>query len=697
MTLDVPDLGDRDYAAYLAEARRRIPTYAEEWTDHNAHDPGIAFLELFAWLAETYVYQLDRFGDRQIRKYLELLGDAPKAPLAASVALRLAPASGSTVDLTTGMVLAAGIDRRTAFFFETTALGPVDSVSVVDAAVDRVVVDHVGGRVDNSVVNDTEGMGFLAFGPDATAGSQLYLGFDDDPFPEVGAPGDPSPRVALGVAYDDRGLPTPATHGEEPSTFDPSVELAWEFCVDYDRWYANDGWDPLPVVFDGTNHLYESGSVVFERPAESDVGVPAPGAPDPTRSWPARPGVILDDDRARYWLRCVVEVGGYEIPPRLSAVALNVVPAVHRRTVHNETLTRADGRAETTAHPGQVFEFDDAPVLEADIAVVPGPADAAAVDPAELADPANVWHAVKSFDGQGPEARVFLLDTMDGRLTFGDEVAGAVPTAGSSVVATRTVYGGGSAGNVSPTVPWQFVDEELADVSVSPFSDATGGTDAETVKAALARVRRDLQLPYRAVTADDYRAVAKRTPGLRFGRAHATVVSAADDPDACTDRGEVRVVVVPYGTHPQPVPSAGFLDAVRCHLAKHALVTDRVTVHPPSYVGVGVSAVVSLAPTAAVAERTVAITEALEAFIHPLSGFDGDGWPFGRSVYRSELHEVIEAVEGVDCVVDLSVTARGAGRVGPDGDVALDETGLPYSLDHEVVVEVDTDTCGEEF
>jgi predicted phage baseplate assembly protein len=691
MSLDLPDLGDRDYAAYVTEARSRIPTYADAWTDHNAHDPGITLLETFAWLAETYVYQLDRVDDRHLRKYLELLGSPPKPPQSASVALQLTPPSETTVGLPAETVLAAGTDRRTARRFETTPLGPVESVDVVDAQVDRVVVDHAGGRVDNSVVNETKGTRFLAFGPEAAVGSRLYLGFDDDPFPPHGGAGDPQPRIALGVAYDETGLPPPATHGAESSAFEPSVELAWEYCVDYDRWYTPDAWDRLPVAFDGTNRLYESGSIVFEHPADPGTDGPVTAPAPAARSWPDRPGVILDDERARYWLRCVVETAGYEVPPRLSAVALNVVPATHRTTVVDEPLVRADGRTETTAHPGQVFAFANAPVLDAKVAVVADPTDATA-----LADPANAWRPVESFDDAGPDDQVFLLDETAGRLTFGDEVAGAAPTAGRTVVAREYVYGGGSSGNVSSGVPWRFVDGALSDVAVSVFEEAAGGVDAETVEEALVRVRRDLQTPYRAVTTDDYRIVATSTPGLRFGRAHAAVVPADDAPDDCEDHGEIRVVVVPYGTCSRPEPSPGFVEAVRCHLLKHALLTDRLTVVPPTYVGVGVSAAVRLEPSAAAAERTRVVREALDAFIDPLSGFEGDGWPFGRPVYRSELYEVIEAVDGVDCVLELSVTARG-GRVTADGDVVLGAEELPYSLAHEVVVRADTDTCGEEF
>ena len=52
MSLPVPNLDDKTFEQLIEEARALIPRFAPEWTDHNLHDPGITFMELFAWLAE---------------------------------------------------------------------------------------------------------------------------------------------------------------------------------------------------------------------------------------------------------------------------------------------------------------------------------------------------------------------------------------------------------------------------------------------------------------------------------------------------------------------------------------------------------------------------------------------------------------------------------------------------------------------
>ena len=69
----LPRLDDRTYDDLLAEARALIPAHAPEWTDHNASDPGIALLELFAWIAEMLIFRADQVTDRHVMAFVRLL------------------------------------------------------------------------------------------------------------------------------------------------------------------------------------------------------------------------------------------------------------------------------------------------------------------------------------------------------------------------------------------------------------------------------------------------------------------------------------------------------------------------------------------------------------------------------------------------------------------------------------------------
>jgi hypothetical protein len=74
MTLPKENLDNKAFSDLLKEAISRIPVYAPEWTDHNIHDPGITFIELFAWLTEMQIYRLNRINVKSYRKFLKLMG-----------------------------------------------------------------------------------------------------------------------------------------------------------------------------------------------------------------------------------------------------------------------------------------------------------------------------------------------------------------------------------------------------------------------------------------------------------------------------------------------------------------------------------------------------------------------------------------------------------------------------------------------
>jgi len=57
--LETPQIDERDYAQLLDEIVRRFPVHNPEWTDFNQSDPGVTLLELFAFLADTLLWQLD--------------------------------------------------------------------------------------------------------------------------------------------------------------------------------------------------------------------------------------------------------------------------------------------------------------------------------------------------------------------------------------------------------------------------------------------------------------------------------------------------------------------------------------------------------------------------------------------------------------------------------------------------------------
>ena len=89
MSLPVPNLDDRSWKQIVDEAVRLIPRYCPEWTNHNASDPGVTLLELYAWMTEMVIYRLNKVPEKNFLTFLDLIGVRLKAPEPAKVVLEV--------------------------------------------------------------------------------------------------------------------------------------------------------------------------------------------------------------------------------------------------------------------------------------------------------------------------------------------------------------------------------------------------------------------------------------------------------------------------------------------------------------------------------------------------------------------------------------------------------------------------------
>ena len=230
-----------------------------------------------------------------------------------------------------------------------------------------------------------------------------------------------------------------------------------------------------------------------------------------------------------------------------------------------------------------------------------------------------------------------------------------------------------------------------------PTWGAGGGESTADGEAAITRWLRHRD---RLVTADDFRDLTRRTPGVDLGRVE---VLPLFDPEATGPQqdwpGMVTVMVIPRSDplHPKaPSPDRQFLNAVCDWLSPRRLVTTELHVRGPVYRQLFVSIAIVTLPGQVPSIVEQAVTAAVETFLSPLHGGlpttpdadgllgvpdagTGQGWPLGVDVRSQDIEAVATRVPGVRYVDSvLLATIDEAGAVhSPVDSLAISGLELP--------------------
>jgi hypothetical protein len=651
MPLPSPILDDRSYQQLRDELVRRIPVYAPEWTDHNASDPGITLIELFAFLGENLLYRFNQIPEATKLAYLKLLQIPlrPAAPARAMLALSTEASDGVLVALRTqatagsrpfetqtevkvwpvsalavARVRAPEPDPTTEPEVYEFAVRAVDALRPLPEGHEpvyyqnqQVAPDGSGAPVDfGATVDDMLWVAVLAEkGADPTklAEAALNIGFVPDPL----------------VASMDEVQACP---GAGAVTRGPAVE--WQISL-------KSGTPPfrrLQVVGDTTRGLTQEGVVRLRLPKAIDDAGMVPSEPEMKGTGDLPP--VLDDEteaKVLFWLRA------YRLDdsnlPRVQLVSANAAEALQCASARAEFLGTGNGQAdqEYALVHGQVLP--GTPVLQV-----------------EEASGWATWSEVDGFYASDPDSRHYVLDAEAGRVRFGNGEQGRAPQIGERIRVTGYRYGGGAQGNVAAGAISKIA---AASVKVINPLRAWGGDDKEALEDALDRIPGELRRRDRAVTAGDFRELALMTPGAAVGRAECLPRFHA--PTRTPEKaGVVSVVVWPKedAKHPNaPLPDANMLRTVCAWLDERRLVTTELYVIPPTYRKVAVSVALQVKPGYGVEAVRRWAEIVLRQYLAPLPpyGPSGQGWPLGRRVYGPELEAAVLQVEGVEFLEQLEV------------------------------------------
>lgn len=163
----------------------------------------------------------------------------------------------------------------------------------------------------------------------------------------------------------------------------------------------------------------------------------------------------------------------------------------------------------------------------------------------------------------------------------------------------------------------------------------------------------ELRETNRAVTCDDFERLARQADP-RVARAHCmprrNLEAEAASASVEERPGHISMILVPAaGAAAQP--DADLLKKVKDYLEPRRLLTTRVHVVGPRYFHFDIRLTLVLKLDSQKDKVKKMAEDTLKEFYDPRIGGDqGQGWPFGRDAYVSEVYQLLDTIPGVDYV-----------------------------------------------
>jgi predicted phage baseplate assembly protein len=665
MPLPTPILDDRKFQDIVDQAKRLIPHYCPEWTDHNVSDPGVTLIELFSWMCDMLLYRANQIPDKMYIKFLELIGIRLEPPRAAHtpVTFYLSAPQPNEVTIPCDTEVATLRTETSPAIVFTSEEDRIIRPPVVIGAYTRNSSQAVNSNWTAHDLKRLElpGQKIAMFPPQPSPGDAYYISFSTDHSYHV---------LALMLQCEVAG-----GAGVDPK----NPPLRWQV------WQGGVArWADCEVEYDSTGGFNVSGEIIMHVP---------PMAPETFQ------GV------RGYWLRCRLtdsqasKTNSYRVSPDIESMVVEsrgaTVGARHAMTVYDETLGQSDGT------PGQQFKLLHAPLLARD-----PQRDYLIVTP--VGEPEQHWRETPDFASSQEKDRHFTLDNLDGTLAFGPALLqpdgtvyrfGAVPPQGSELRFSRYQHGGGIVGNL-PRHAISVLKTSIPYVArVTNRQPALGGRDAQSLEDAKLRAPEVLRARTRAITAEDYEHLACQVWGVARARCLNPGAQPGDPYDP--KPGQVVVTVLPQAgdregrVSPEMLTlSADLRSAVYTYLDKRRPIGISLEVRSVHYVWVSITARLRVqegSDPELAAEVKARAEQALYRYLNPyVGGPQEQGWPFGRDLHVSEILNLLQRVKGAEFVdeIQISVIEPGSDAKAQriDRRLPLPPHGLICSNQHLIVV-----------
>lgn len=682
-------LDDQNFIEIVNRSKRLIQKYAPEWTNENASDPGIAILEMLAWLKDSTQYYMDQSHHISTSAYMALLGIHPlpasPAEMIVQAVLSQNNQDGESVKLPKGYPFSA---RNMPFELACScAVQPAQIRAVYSSN-----TDFSARILDLSSAFENNAKAY-PLSQEPYAGACLYLGFDT----LCSGP--------LSIYFDME---------EDPQGYRNTCDLCttefakgvWEIAQVSDQVVQ---WHPLEVLRDETCHFMQDGIIMLSSDIEPDTFA------------------LLKGEEALVWIRFRLTHTSYDRPPVCRHIYMNGMRLIQQHThiahyefdmntSHHTKTLEIDGYVGPTdqilVEAGTASEFHpvsenqytlrhspmgvlkvqlstEAFDREDTIRVLIGKADTGGVltydirglpfdtvesgledllfDSVEMEinedfrfDLWKKWEVVHHLFASGSQSRHLVLRPDSGQLEFGNNELGALPDPCEnglrliSAITSKKARGNGQYTQVTSAVT-------RGNLEFKPLTRARNGAEEESVSDATHRFKKTLMTPQVLSGKKHIEEVIGSTPGLAI-RDVAVVPS-----DNAEKMG--RIVILPKSFEKHPKLPDIYMEILSKRIEDTRLITEGWLVSGPEYIDMRVKLEIIKDPAVNLSRSH--IENVVRAFIEPKYGKR-----FGKRYATSMLARDLESLSGIVRVSRLSIQTKSGAFKMSEGDIQLPKAAI---------------------
>lgn len=692
--LPINSLDDELFEDILESAKKMIPNLTDEWLNRNTTDPGITFIELFAWLKEMQQYYLNQISIKNKYKYIKLLGEKQEYEKVATAIVTIS-------NVAREMILPA----KCKFSADDIIFETQREENIFQINIDKFYTISEKRIVNFSEENWKEQ--YFVFGNEPKIENEFYICFNN------GLPINKNIDITVSI-YDNYKV---KRNKIVEDSFYPLAQIEYEYL-------SVNGWKAIEKVKDGTYGFLESGVISFNLLEEMEK----------------------DSKQNGYLIRAVLKECNYDVPPILKYISINSVKVVQKDTLSEviEFDVNDEGIQECVLsnYLGFMGEIDVFIKVEEDIFERTYEYDLLATEDRRIvvfnkskynkfplegkksikvccySDEFNYKRKIGNGDGfpsvaidlnleniyyddfqilisknvgeniweewtksedlllEGCTSKKYFFDVEDQKVIFGDGINGKIPNGEILITSCSKTFS--NDGNVKKykinNILWGNSNEKIIN-----YEHAEGGKKALTIEQLFNKTSKNLKKITRAVTDEDYEYIVKSTPGLMINNAKVIVPEIQDSIFQNDNPNCIYIVAEQYSKNKKQGLNKSYIKNILNNIEKYRLINTEIEVISAEYIGINIHGEITVKPYYKDAKER--IENSIKEY------FEQEEWKFGQGLVYSDLYGIIDTLDCVSYIYSLSINVNGRGaKRNSNGDINIPESGLIYLKNYEIAV-----------